>query len=86
MSTSISYLEEHYGDIASLVGLLVTFVGFLATIQNVKKAKLAAEEARQAAREAVSRIKSQMLISEIASCLGLVRNIDSGSRYRTGMR
>lgn len=78
----LSYLKEHYGDIASVVGLVVTFFGFVATIGNVRKAKRAAEEARKAAREAVSRIKSQVLVTEIASCLQLVRHIDSSCRER----
>ncbi len=44
-----SYLVEHYGDIASVVSLFVTFVGFAATIINVRKARRVAEEAQAAA-------------------------------------
>lgn len=78
----LSYLQEHYGDVASVVGLLVTFVGFVATIWNVRKAKQAAEEARQAAREAVSRIGSQILANEVGSTLELVRQTDASCRER----
>ena len=79
----LSYLKEHYGDIASVVGLLVTFIGFIATKGNVRKAKKAAEEAKGAAREAVDRIKSQVLVNEIVTCLQLVRGIDAACRERS---
>ena len=78
----LSYLKDHYGDLASVVGLLVTFVGFFVTIWNVRKTKQAAEEARQAAREAVSRIGSQILANEIGSALELVRQTDAACRER----
>lgn len=76
----LPYLAEHYGDIASVAGLLVTFVGFFATLNGVRKAKRAAEEARLAAREAVSRIKTQLLADEIAASLRFVREIDLSCR------
>src|SRR4051794_22127883 len=78
----LSYLKEHYGDVASVVGLILTIVGFVVTIWNVRKAKLAAEEARQAAREAVSRIGSQILANEIGTMLELVRQTDAACRER----
>ena len=76
----LAYLVEHYGDIASVVGLLVTFVGFVVTIWNVRKAKKAAEEARQAAREAVARVGTQILVNEIGIALELVRQTDAACR------
>jgi hypothetical protein len=78
----LHYLGEHYGDIASVVGLLITLVGFVVTIINVRKAKRAAEEARRAAREAVLRIGSQLLADEIGTSLQLVREIDAACRER----
>ena len=78
----MNYVREHYGDIASVVGLVITLVGFVATIINVRKAKRAAEDARQAAREAVSRIGSQLLVNEIGTALQLVREIDAACREK----
>jgi hypothetical protein len=78
----LPYLQEHYGDLASVTGLLVSFIGFLVTISNVRKAKRAAEEARRAAREAVSRIKYQILVSDVLACLAHVRKVDSGCGNR----
>lgn len=76
------YLKEHYGDVASVGGLLVSFFGFVVTILGVSKAKKAAEDARKAAREAVSRIKSQILVGEISSCLQIFKDIDEGCTAR----
>jgi len=81
----LPYFKEHYGDIASVVGLVITLVGFIATIINVRKAKRAAEDARQAAREAVARIGSQLLVNEIGTSLQLVREVDAACRERNWM-
>jgi uncharacterized protein involved in tolerance to divalent cations len=77
-----TYLLEHYGDLASVVGLVITIGGFVATIRRVRKAIVAAEEAKQAAREAVQRIKLQVLTTEIAACLQRLRSVDSACRDR----
>jgi hypothetical protein len=76
------YLWEHYGDLASVAGLLLTLVGFVVTIWNVRRARRAAEEARQAAREAVARIGVQLLANEIGTALQLVREVDAACRDR----
>src|SRR3954452_12284395 len=77
-----SYLEEHYGDLASVAGLLISVVGFVVTIFGVWKARRAAEEARQAAREAVSRVGSQLLVIEGGVCLQAMRGLDAACRER----
>jgi hypothetical protein len=79
----LSYLKEHYGDIASVVALLITLVGFYFTIRNTKRAKEAAEDARRAARETMARIGSQLLSNEIAASLQLVREVDAACRERS---
>jgi hypothetical protein len=79
----LSYLQEHYGDLASVTGLLVSFVGFVVTISNVRKAKMAAEEARRASREAVLRIKHQVLVGDVLACLLHVRKVDSACGDRS---
>ena len=76
----LAFWKEQYGNIASALGLLVSLVGFAATIGNVRKARRAAEEARQAAREAVLRIKSQLLSNEIDAAIRLIREVDKLSR------
>jgi hypothetical protein len=70
------------GDLASIIGLLIALVGFVATILNVTRARRAAEDARQAAREAVARIGSQLLSNEVGTSLQLVREVDAACRDR----
>lgn len=76
----LRYLAEHYGDLASVVGLLVTFVGFAATIRKVRMAEKAAEEARSAARETLAKVGAQLLANEVGTLLQLVREIDAACR------
>ena len=74
------YLLDHYGDLASVVGLLVTLGGFAATIKKVRQAQKAAEDAKTAAQEALIRIKAQVLVDEVAQCLQFARTIDRSCR------
>lgn len=78
----MAYLVEHYGDIASIVSLLVSFVGFGVTIWNVRKAKFAAEEAKSAAREAFTRFRLQLLISEMESLSSSLRSAEACCRAK----
>jgi hypothetical protein len=72
----LSYLQEHYGDVASVVGLVVSIGGFVATIIGVGKARKAAEDARQAAREAVSRIGARLVEDEVNVVFKLLTEAD----------
>lgn len=69
------YLREHYGDIASVAGLLITIVGFAVTIWNVTKT-------RKAVDEGLARIKSQVDLSDITQALQVMRTLDSDCRDR----
>lgn len=44
--------SSHYGDLASVVGVLISIVGFIATLLNVASARSASEQAEAAARSA----------------------------------
>jgi hypothetical protein len=61
---------------------MVSLVGFVATIIGVRKARHAAEDARKAAREAVSRIKTQLLSDGIEISIRSFREVDRASRKR----
>ncbi len=66
----LPYLIEHYGDIASVVGLLVTFFGFVVTLRRVKRAE-------QAARDAEERIALFILASEVDQSLRCLAKIEA---------
>ncbi len=55
---------------------------FFVPIWNVRKTKKAAEEARAAAKEAVSRIGSQILANDLGTTLELLRQTDAACRER----
>ncbi len=74
------YALEHYGDIASVLGLVVTFVGFAATLRKVKEAQKSAEEARKAAKQAVLRISAHILLEDVNSLLGIISQLNSAYR------
>lgn len=74
------HIGDHYGDIASVAGLVISIVGFAATILGVRKARHAAEEARQAAKLAVSRVNIRMTSDEITATIELVRVVEKATR------
>jgi hypothetical protein len=76
----MEYFREHYGDIASVVGLVVAMVGFVWTLREVGRSRRAADEARQAVRDAVRRFESQLLLSEIGAILQHIREVTSACR------
>ncbi len=76
------YLSDHYGDIASVLGLIVTFVGFVATIQKVKEAQKSAEEARKAAKQVVFRISAQVLVEDTKHLIDVVKHLNSAYRNK----
>jgi hypothetical protein len=57
------------GDIASIVGLFVTIVGFVITIYNVLRSRTAAQAAEAAAREARAGIRTQDSIVAITTAI-----------------
>ncbi len=79
------YLLDHYGDVASVLGLVVTFVGFVATLKRVKQAQKSAEEAKFAAREMIVRMSAQVLIEELNSLIYVVRQLSSAYRKGSGL-
>ena len=69
-------------DVATLVGLAITFVGFIVTIWNVVKSRSAAERAQQAAENARS---SLLKVDSIAGLSGALGGFDDLKRlHRSG--
>jgi hypothetical protein len=66
---------DHLGDFLSMTGLLLTFVGFTATLLTAIKAKRAAEAARAAAESATREVRKVDLIGEVATMLQLIEEL-----------
>jgi hypothetical protein len=72
---------EHYGDLASVVGLLISLVGFAVTIIATLRAKSAADMAR----EAVDRVRViEVRTSTIESCATAIALMDEIRRLHRG--
>lgn len=70
-------------DYASLIGLVISIVGFIATLRNVQKARKAAESAKEAAREAIAKLGERIFEEEISAILTLMTDVQTACRERT---
>jgi len=62
-------IEQGWGDLASIAGLLVALIGFAITIIGVWKSRSAAESAKKAAYEARSAIVRTEIIANFSSAV-----------------
>jgi len=75
-----SDLKQHYGNIASVVGLVVSVLGFSFTLYQVRKSRSAAERAQAMAREAIDRVSSRLFFTQITIAVRLVQEVRSFCR------
>jgi hypothetical protein len=80
--TTQSILEAHWGDIASVVGVFISLIGFAITIWNVIRSKNAAQKAR----EAVDNVRETILRSDtIVDFSAVITTMEEIKRlHRTG--
>lgn len=78
----LAYLFDHYGDLASVFGLMVALIGFRLTLRDVRKAERAAEEARKTAGEAVARLKRQAVALEIGNVIQSLKEVADYCRIK----
>ena len=63
------------GSIASLVGLVITVVGFFITIWNVRKSRTAAQQAREASLKVREDIRKIDTVSDLSSAISIMHEI-----------
>lgn len=68
------------GSWASLIGLLVTVVGFIATIINVRRSRRAAESAEDAAQRTRGALVGMQAIADVSSALADLAHLKSFHR------
>jgi hypothetical protein len=73
-------IGNHIGDLASIVGLAVSVVGFLVTIYNVVRSRKAAEVAKDAAQRAINSIRSFEAVVDLSSIIGMLEEIKRTQR------
>ena len=74
-SKTISDLCNSWGSFASVAGLLISLLGFGITIWGVRRAKKAAEQAADAARQAKAKILTQGTLANFSSAIAVMEEI-----------
>lgn len=77
-----SDFKHHYGNIASVVGLIVSVLGFSFTLYQVRKSRTAAERAQTMAREAIDRVSSRLFFTQITIAVRLVEEVRTFCRAK----
>ena len=75
-----SDLKHHYGNIASVVGLVVSILGFGFTLYQVRRSRTAAETAQTMAREAIERVSSRLFFTQISDAVRLIQEVRTSCR------
>lgn len=81
-----SFFKNHYGNIASVAGLVVSVIGFSFTLYQVRKSRSAAERAQAMAREAIDRVSSRLFFTQITIAVRLVQEVRSFCRAKDWQR
>ncbi|MGE5270662.1 MAG: hypothetical protein ACM3JG_13425 [Thiohalocapsa sp.] len=74
--------KNHIGDLASIAGLVVSIIGFVATLVNVWRTRSAALRAEQAANEARRMIRGYETVADFSATIALMDEIKR--LHRTG--
>jgi hypothetical protein len=75
LNTVNQFLYDHWGDVASVVGVIVSLIGFIITIIGVVGSKRAAKRAEDAAVEARAKILWTDTIMELSSAIAVMDEI-----------
>lgn len=67
--------ENHIGDLASVAGVVISIVGFLATVWNVRRSKSAAERAEAAAIEARTAMRGYQTVSDLSTAIAIMEEV-----------
>jgi hypothetical protein len=73
---------SQYGNYASVVGLIVSVLGFAFTIWQVIKSRKVAEEAKVIAREAINRISTHLFFTQVTTAIKLIQELRNFSRLK----
>ena len=79
-----SFLAQHWGDIASVVGVFISLVGFAVTIWGVLRSKSAAqraESAADAARKSILRSDTLMELSASVTMMEEIKRLHRASAW-----
>ncbi|WP_425622379.1 hypothetical protein ACPS74_12650 [Methylocystis sp. SB2] len=72
--------ENHVGDLASIAGVLISVVGFVLTVYNVRRSRKAAEHARDAAQSVKNSIQTFETVFDLSRVIGLLEEVKRSHR------
>lgn len=75
-------LLSTYGDLASIVGLILTFIGFAFTLRKVVQTRRAAEEATRIAKGAIAQVSTRLFSNRIADGIRLAFELKNACRMQ----
>jgi hypothetical protein len=64
-----------YGSLASIAGLIVSFIGFGVTVWNVRRSRRAAQSAERASEQVLERVRFYDLMTDVARAITLMDEI-----------
>ncbi len=73
-------LLSTYGDLASIVGLILTLAGFTFTLWKIKQTRRAAEEATRIAQGAIAQVSTRLFSDQIADGVRLAFELKNTCR------
>lgn len=75
MENNSTFFSEHWGDIASVVGVIISLIGFAVTIWGVLRSKTAAQRAKEEVTKVQETILKVDLVMEFSEAVTIIDEI-----------
>lgn len=75
MNRISEFIQQHWGDVASVAGVLISLVGFVVTIMSVVASTKAAQRAEDAALEVRDKFLRTDTIMELSGAIAIMEEI-----------
>lgn len=72
--------ENRIGDLASIAGVLISVVGFVFTVYNVRRSRKAAELASEAAQSVKNSIQTFETVGDLSTVIGMLEEVKRSHR------
>ena len=71
----MEFLQDHWGDLFSLLGVLVSLIGLMWAVREARGARSAAEAAHRATRETGDRIGRHLVVVDLERSIALIQRL-----------
>ncbi|MFY0528850.1 hypothetical protein ACN28I_38715 [Archangium gephyra] len=83
---TIDFWKDQYGNMASVVGLVISLVGFFITIVGVTKAKNSAEQAKEISNNLLHQLGTRLFLGNIGEAIRLLNDLRADCRSKSWER